>query len=184
MAVYRAKTQAIAHDEPLEYEWFLNGGVAQVLIYNPVNHVLFTLLAKPVVWTMGVSEFKLRAPSLAGTVIYRIAIYFLCKRLFGDGILLFLSIAMLCLNPQILDFMPAARGYILGLAGLAAAMYFLARVAERGKFDPADTGWKWGCSLASISLALSVAASFTNVVPAACLVLTFRPSPWVACVLL
>jgi len=173
MAVYRAKTQAIAHDEALEYEWFLNGGVAKVLFYNPANHVLFTLLAKPVVWTMGVSEFKLRAPSLAGTVVYLIAIYFLCKRLFGDGIMLLLSIAMLCLNPQILDFMPAARGYILGLAGLAAAMYFLARVAERGKFDPADTEWKWGCSLASISLALSVAASFTNVVPAACLVLTF-----------
>src|SRR5260370_13976680 len=69
--------------------------------------------------------------------------------------------------------MPAARGYILGLAGLAAAMYFMARLAERGEFDAADPEWKWGCFLASISLALSVAASFTNVVPATCLALTF-----------
>ena len=121
MAAYRAKVQPIAHDEALEYEWFLDGGVSHVLAYNPANHVLFTLLAKPIVWTLGVSEFTLRAPSLFGAAIYLIAIYLLCRRLFGDGILLLLSVAMLSLNPQILDFMPAARGYSLGLGFLAAA---------------------------------------------------------------
>jgi hypothetical protein len=172
-AAYRADTQTIAHDEALEYEWFLDGGVGHVLVYNPANHVLFTLLAKPVVWFLGPREVILRSPSLFGTAIYLLAIYLLCRRLFGRGVMLFLSIAMLCLNPQILDFMPAARGYILGLAGLAVAMYLMARLAERGEFVPADSEWKWGCSLASISLALSVAGSFTNVVPATCLVLTF-----------
>ncbi len=173
MAVYRANTQTIAHDEALEYEWFLAGGVGHVLVYNPANHVLFTLLAKPIVWSLGPRELILRSPSLFGTVIYLLASYLLCRRLFGQGVLFFLAIAMLSLNPQILDFMPAARGYILGLASLAVAMYFMARLAERGEFNPADAEWRWGCSLASISLALSVAASFTNVVPAACLVLTF-----------
>ena len=172
-AVYRATTQTIAHDEALEYEWFLAGGVGHVLVYNAANHVLFTLLAKPIVWSLGPRELILRSPSLFGTVIYLLATYLLCRRLFGQGVLFFLSVAMLSLNPQILDFMPAARGYILGLASLAAAMYLMARLAERGEFNPADPEWKWGCSLASISLALSVAASFTNVVPAACLVLTF-----------
>lgn len=173
LSVYRANTQAIAHDEALEYEWFLDGGVVHVLNYDPTNHVLFTLLAKPVVWTLGVSELNLRAPSLAGTAIYLIAVFLLCRRLFGEGLLLFLSVAILCLNPQILDFMPAARGYILGLAGLVMAMYFMARLAERGEFIPDNTGWKWACALASISLALSVAANFTNVVSTACLSLTF-----------
>src|SRR5229473_4198889 len=173
MAIYRADTQAIAHDEALEYEWFLDGGVGHVLAYNPANHVLFTLMAKPVVWALGNRELILRSPSLFGSVIYLLASYLLCRRLFGQGVLLLLSVAMLSWNPQILDFMPAARGYILGLAGLVAAMYFMARLAERGEFDAADAEWKWGCSLASVTLALSVAGNFTNVVPAACLGLMF-----------
>jgi hypothetical protein len=173
IALYRAKTQTIAHDEALEYEWFLDGGVAHVLSYNPANHVLFTLLAKPIVWTLGVTEFTLRAPSLIGTAIYLIFSFLLCRQLFGQGGLLLLSEAMLCLNPQVLDFMPAARGYILGLAFLVVALYAMARALQRGEFDKEDPGWRWGCWISSVSLALSVAGSFTNVVPAACLVLTF-----------
>jgi hypothetical protein len=173
MAAYRAKVQPIAHDEALEYEWFLEGGVAHVLTYNAANHVLFTLLAKPIVWTLGVSELKLRAPSLFGAALYLIASYLLCRRLFGEGLVLLLSVAMLSLNPQILDFMPAARGYSLGLGFLAVALYVLACLAERGEFQPDEKKWRWGCAIASVSLALSVAASFTNVVPAAALTLTF-----------
>lgn len=173
MAVYRAKTQTIAHDEALEFEWFLDGGVAHVLQYNPANHVLFTLLAKPVVWTLGATEFTLRIPSLLGAAIYLIAIYLLCSKLFGKGMMLLLSVAMLCLNPQILDFMLAARGYILGLAGLAVAMHAMARAAEQGEFHPDNKEWRWGCAIASVALAMSVMGSFTNVVPATCLALTF-----------
>src|SRR6266705_3367255 len=94
MAVYRAKTQTIAHDEALEYECCLDGRVYHVLGHNTANHVLF----------------KLRAPSLFGTGLYLTVTFLLCKRLFRDGILLFLSVAMLCLNPPVLEFMPAARG--------------------------------------------------------------------------
>ena len=173
MAVYRAKTQSIAHDEATTYEWFLDSGVYHTLLYNATNHVLLTLMAKPIVWAWGVTEFKLRLPSLLGTAVYLIASYLLSRRLFGDGILTFFSVAMLCLNPEILDLMPAARGYLLGLACLTAAMYFLTRLAGRGLFDADDTEWRWGCFFASVLLGLSVVANFTNVVPAACLVLTF-----------
>jgi len=173
MSIYRAKTQTIAHDEALEYEWFLSGGVYQVLQYNPANHILFTLLAKPIVWTLGVSEFKVRAASLLGAALYLLVTYFLCKKLFGEGILLFFSVGLLCLNPQILDFMAAARGYILGLGALMTTMYAMAVVLERGEFNPDDRVWRWGCTVASVAVAMSVAATPTNVVPAACLVLTF-----------
>lgn len=173
IAVYRAKTQTIAHDEALEYEWFLDGGAVHVLSYNPANHMLFTLLAKPIVWFLGNREIILRSPSLLGTAIYLLTTYLLCRCLFGQGVLFFLSVALLTLNPQILDFMPAARGYILGLAFLTAAMYFMARLMERGELHLADTESKWSCSLASISLALSVPANLTNIVPDACLALAF-----------
>jgi hypothetical protein len=52
-------------------------------------------------------------------------------------------------------------------------MYTFARLADRGKFDPGDKEWRWGCAAASIFLAFSVAANFTNIVPAACLALSF-----------
>jgi hypothetical protein len=73
LAIYRANSQTIAHDEALEYEWFLDGGVGHVLVYNPAQHILFTLLAKPIVWSLGVTEFHLRMPSLLGTAIYLLA---------------------------------------------------------------------------------------------------------------
>jgi hypothetical protein len=173
LAVYRAKTQTIAHDEALEYEWFLDGSVEHVLIYNPANHVLFTLLAKPIVWSLGVTEFHLRVPSLLGAAIYLLAGYLLCRRLFGEGLLLFLSVALLALNPQIVDFMAGARGYILGLACLMVAMYAMVRAAERGKFQPEDPVWRWGSGIASASLALAVAATYTNVIPVLSLTLCF-----------
>ncbi|HEV1994815.1 MAG TPA: hypothetical protein VGR03_10820 [Candidatus Acidoferrum sp.] len=176
VAVYRAKVLPIAHDEALTYEWFLDQGVYDVLRYNPANHVLQTLLAKPIVKILGVSEFTLRIPTLFGAAMYLITVYFLCRKLFGDGLVLVLSTAMMALNPQVMDFMAAARGYSLGLAGLAVAMYAFARLANRGKFDPADKEWRWGCAAASISLALAVAANFTNIVPAACLALCFTVS--------
>jgi 4-amino-4-deoxy-L-arabinose transferase-like glycosyltransferase len=173
LAVYRAHVQSIAHDEATTYQVFLDGGVSRVLLYHPANHILFTLLAKPIVWFFGVTEFTLRAPSLFGAAAYLFATYLLCARLFGDGLLLPVSVALLSFNPQVLDFLPAARGYCLGLACLAAAMYIFTRLLDRGDFDPDDNSWHWGCAMASVLLALSVAASFTNIVPAACLTFSF-----------
>ena len=173
VAVYRAKVQPIAHDEALTYEWFLDQGVYHVLFYNPANHVLQTILAKPIVKVLGVSEFAMRVPTLFGAAIYLFAVCLLCRKLFGDGLRLVLSTAMMTLNPQVMDFMVAARGYSLGLAGLAVAMYAFARLAGRGKFDAADQQWRWGSATASVALALSVTANFTNVVPAICMALCF-----------
>jgi hypothetical protein len=173
ITVYRAHVQTIAHDEATTYQDFLEQGVYHVLFYNPANHVLFTILAKPFVWVLGVTEFTLRAPSLFGAAAYLIATYLLCLKLFGDGLMLPLFVAMLSLNPQILDFLPAARGYSIGLACLAVAMLLLAGLVELGEFDPDGQAWRRRCAMASVFLALSVAASFTNIVPAACLVFSF-----------
>jgi hypothetical protein len=173
LAVYRARVQSIAHDEATTYQVFLDGGVYRVLFYHPANHILFTLLAKPIVWFLGVTEFTLRAPSLFGAAVYLFVAYLLCVRLFGDGLLLPISVALLSFNPQVLDFLPAARGYSLGLACLAAALYIFTKLLDRGDFNPDDSGWRLECAMASVFLALSVAASFTNIVPAACLTFSF-----------
>jgi hypothetical protein len=172
-AVHRAKVRTIAHDEALTYEWFLDQGVYHVLNFNFTNHILQTLLAKLSVKLLGVSEFNLRIPSLMGAGIYLIATYFLCRTVFGDGIYLLLSVAMLALSPPIMDLMDAARGYSLGLGFLAVAMYMFARLAGKGRFDRTNKEWRWGCGIASVALALSLAANFTNIVPAICLGFSF-----------
>lgn len=173
LTIYRGNTQTIAHDEAMEYELFLDGGVSHVLGFHPTNHVLFTLLAKPIVWVLGNREIVLRSLSVLGTFVYLLAAYLLCRRLFRLGAMLFLSMALLSLNPQVLDFMAAARGYILGLAAIAVAMYLMAVLGELGEFRPADRAWKWGCAVASVSLAFSMAANLTNMVPAVCLGFAF-----------
>ena len=173
LSVYRAATQPIGHDEALNYNWFLDQGVYHLLNYNMANHVLFSLLAKPLLKIFGVTELTLRTPALIGFAGYLLAIYLLCLTLFGDTLWLAVSVAMLCLNPQVLEFASAARGYMLGLACLAACMYVMARAVEWGAFSEADRRWRWACAAASVLLAFSVAANLTNVIPAMALVLCF-----------
>jgi 4-amino-4-deoxy-L-arabinose transferase-like glycosyltransferase len=173
ITIYRAKVQSIAHDEALTYEWFLDGGIYKLLAFNSTNHVLFTIIAKFFVKVFGASELSLRAPSLIGAAIYLTIVYFLCRRLFGDNISFVISVAMLCLNPLVMDFLAAARGYSLGLAFFVAAIYAMARMAERGIFNPEDAEWRWGCAISSVLLALSVAANLSNLFPVASLGLSF-----------
>jgi hypothetical protein len=173
VTIFRASVQSIAHDEALTFEWFLDGGVYKVLAFNSTNHVLFTIIAKFFVKLFGANELSLRAPSLIGAAGYLTFTYLLCRKLFGNGILLLISLTMLCLNPLLMDFMAAARGYSLGMAFLAAAMYVMARLVDRGAFNPDDPVGRRDCAMASILLALSVAASLTNLFPAASLALSF-----------
>jgi hypothetical protein len=173
LSVYRAAVQSVTHDEGLIYEWYLDGGVYHLLMFDPSNHVLFTFLAKFFVRLFGISELSLRAASLTGAAAFLTAAYSLCRKLFGEGILFLLSLALICLNPQMLDFMVVARGYILGIACLSVAMYIMARMTDQGSFNPQDKKWCVESSVASVFLALSVVSNLTYVVPAAALALSF-----------
>jgi len=53
------------------------------------------------------------------------------------------------------------------------AMYFIAELTESGEFRTGEKEWRRGCAMASVALALSVAANLTNVFPAFCLTLVF-----------
>ena len=99
VVVYRASVQTIAHDEALSFVWFLDGGVYHLLQFNSTNHVLFTLISKVFVKVLGVSELSLRAPSVIGSAAYLLTLYLLCQKIFGDGLLMLITLAMLCLNP-------------------------------------------------------------------------------------
>jgi hypothetical protein len=170
---YRAALQAITHDEALTYMWFLDGGIGKILTFDANNHFLFTALAKVIVKTFGLTELSLRVASLLGCAVYLTACFLLCQRLFGDSVLLPATVAWLVLNPTVTDFLVAARGYSLGLAFLTLAMYYLADASGRGNLNLEDPFCRRQCAIASLLLALSVAANLTNAVPATSLALSF-----------
>ncbi len=156
--VYRARTQSFTADEARTYNDFVSKPWRATLVeYDANNHVLNTLLAKLSVALFGVSEFTLRLPSLAGGALYLIAAFLLCRRLFGDGPSLAISVSTLTLNPFVLDFLSAARGYGLALGLFLWAIEFLLRAFE----------CEQGRSLlaASLALALSVSANLTFAFP-------------------
>jgi hypothetical protein len=130
--VYRAATQSIAHDEALTHQYFLRGPFSDVWTkYNANNHLLHTFLCKISISLFGLSELSLRLPSLLGGGLYLMAVYRLAVLVFRDGQLFLLTIGLLSLNPFVLDYLSAARGYGAASAFLLLALYYFLRLDLR-----------------------------------------------------
>src|SRR5262245_50039371 len=94
--VYRAATQSIVFDEAFTYLAFLSGAPSRVFTeYTANNHVLFTLLARLSIALFGVSELTFRLPTVVAGVIYFVAIFALCRVVFGAGLLFLTTIGAL-----------------------------------------------------------------------------------------
>jgi hypothetical protein len=154
--VYRAVHQSITHDEALTYLWFVADG-ADLFRYWTGNHVLYSYLAKATTSVLGTTELTLRLPALLGAGLFLVA----CNRLVGllaaSAATRLALLSLIVLNPLVLDYLAAARGYGLALAFLMWAFVFIARVllspmARRGRFA------RWLLA-SSLSLGLSVAAN-------------------------
>jgi uncharacterized membrane protein len=114
--VYRAAVCSITIDEAFTYNSFVRPPLAQILTtYDANHHVLHSLLAKVFVSVFGVSEFTLRLPSLLGGALYLWMVLALARTIFGSRPMLVLPVALLSLNPLVLDYLSMARGYGAGL---------------------------------------------------------------------
>ncbi|MGD0201731.1 MAG: hypothetical protein ABSD27_13345 [Bryobacteraceae bacterium] len=157
--VYRALTQSITIDEASSFNGFYSGGIWQVLThYDAGNHVLQSLLSMTSVSLFGLSEFSVRLPSLLGGLLYLVVAYRFGVWLFGPGWLAALSIALLGLNPFVLDYLSAARGYGLGLGFFFWAFYHLIRYVAEEQDPPAEPRGADRLYRAGIGLGLSVAS--------------------------
>ncbi|MBC7925613.1 MAG: hypothetical protein H7039_08145 [Bryobacteraceae bacterium] len=159
---YRASTQSFTIDEAWVYNLFVSKPLsAMARHYDACNHVLHTLLMKGARATLGGSELALRAPSLLAAVLYCVACFRLTQLVLG-GWIGFLCLGLLTLNPMILDFLVAARGYGLGLALFLWALYCAIRYSSTG-FGRSWLRWAGVCS------GLAIAANLIMLVPAAAL---------------
>src|SRR5215813_12331059 len=165
VCVYRAATQSIVHDEALVWQMYLADGPGPIFqVFSANHHFLNTLLMYLCVSLFGTSEWSMRIPSLAGAALYFAAVYRVCRYAFGSGYQFLLAVGLATLNPFILDFMVAARGY--GLA-LALCMWSLALLLPYIDDPKQRTARK--LVEAGVALALSVVANLVFAIPAAVL---------------
>jgi hypothetical protein len=165
VCLYRAVTQSIVHDEALTYQLYLAGPPSQMFrVFDANHHFLNTLLMYLCVSLFGVSEWSMRIPALAGASLYFAAIYRISRYAFGTGYAFLLAVALATLNPFILDFMVAARGYGMALAlwmwALARLLPYLGEPKSRTPRQLAE---------AAFALAFSVVANLVFAIPAAVL---------------
>ncbi len=159
---WRARTQSFTVDEAWAYNLFVEPKIATMAkVYDACNHVLHTLLVKASKARFGGGELALRLPSLLAALLYSIAAYRL-TRLLLNGWAQVLCLALLLLNPMVLDLLIAARGYGLANALFLWALYCAIAYHTRGF----DTKW---LRFAGVLAGLSISANLTMAVPAAAL---------------
>ncbi len=165
--LYRAATQSITHDEALTYETFVAQSWDAVFhTYDANHHVLHTILCKLSTGLFGLSEFALRLPSLLGGLLFLYVAFCFGEELFGKSWIQPLAVAVLCLNPYLLDFLSAARGYGMAIGFFFLALYLLWRYVSGRRGN-------WILVKAGAALGLSVAANLTLLFPCLSLLAIF-----------
>lgn len=157
--VYRAATCDVTPAEAWNYDRYVSPTWQESLQHFDLNnHFLNTLLVRISTSALGRKEIALRLPSLFAGLLYMLAIWRLSRRLFGYEWGFAAGIALLTLNPLVVDALSEARGYGMAMAGWlwgleCILVYF-------------DNFRDYKLNQAAMCLALSISACLTFVVPA------------------
>lgn len=171
--VYRAATQSITPDEAETYNRLVGPPLREAFsVMTANNQVLNTLLEIISTSYFHLTDLALRLPSVLCGGLYLWAVYRLSRRTFGTGRLLPAAVALLSLNPLVLDYLSAARGYGMALAFWMWALELMLEYLESGQL-PASRKFNLNINMAAICLGLSVASSLAFIVPAAALACGF-----------
>ncbi len=157
IVAFRATTMSFTHDESGTYLFFHDKHVLAYL-FDPAlwtsanNHVLNTFLYQISIKLFGVSEWALRLPNVLAFGLYISCAWHLVKKTAPRMILP--GMALICLNPYLLDFFSLCRGYGLGLGFQVFSLYFFYKYLARSSNKD--------LVLAMLGLALSAFSVFTN----------------------
>lgn len=157
LSVFRAATADVTPSEAWNYtRYVLPPWHDSLLHYEPNNHVLNTFLVRISTATLGRKEIALRLPSLLAGLLYAWAVWRLGRRLFS-GWAFAAAVCLMMLNPLVVDALSEARGY-----GMAMAFWLWGlELFLQSNDEPAPRK----LNLAAASLALSVAACLSFIVP-------------------
>ena len=155
VCAWRAAHQSITHDEAFSFLYFVDGPWSSLWSpYQAANHVLYSFLAKLCVALFGLSEFTLRLPSVLAGFFFMWGVFCVLKSC-KSRLIRWIAYLAIGLNPLLMDFSIAARGYGLAVAFLVWAVY----ASLRGR--PIRSGFLLG---------LGIAANLTIVFPASGLI--------------
>lgn len=163
---YRAATQSIVHDEAFTWQLYLSGPASAIFQeYSPNNHFLATVLFRVSTTLFGPSEFAMRLPTVLAGAWFFWTVFRLCGLVLGDSWLFLLACAALTLNPLLLDFLVAARGYGLAMAGLFWALFQMLSWFRDQSQGVAENQLRKRLWKAAIGCSIAVAANLTFVIP-------------------
>ena len=161
LSVYRAITQSIVCDEAITFELYIAAPLRAMFEHFDANHhFLNTVLMRVSTSFFGLSDLSMRLPALGGALLYLTAVYRVTGIAFGEGWMSLLAVAGLTLNPLVMDFMVAARGY-----GLALGLWMWALALLLGALPSPQTKRR-DLALAGAALGLSVTANLVFALPA------------------
>lgn len=164
--VYRAATQSITTAEALEFDRRIRPPLRDILPHFDLgNHLLLTILIKRSVGLLRLSEFSMRLPSLLCGALYLWAVYRISWRTFGTSPLFVAAVALLSLNPLVLDALSSARA-----GGMALAFWMCSLLWMIDYFQSLRLR---NLNLAGLCLGFSAATDPGFAVPAAGLTILF-----------
>ena len=104
----------------------------------------------------------MRLPSLCGGAIYLVASVRLCWLLYGNGLIFLVAVALMTLNPFVLDYLSLARGYGLAIGFFTWGLLESGRSLETGETALPPS---WRLRRISKLLALTVLSNLTFLLP-------------------
>lgn len=162
ISVYRAATQSITHDEAVTYERYVSGPLYRLVSSSDANnHVLNSVLCRCSVGLFGTSELALRLPSVTAGLLFLVLIARIGRCVWGPSVITPLAVLLLGLNPFVLDYLSAARGYSLALMFWVAALERFLSAAQAPELLADTDGTCRALRRASQFLALAVLGNLT-----------------------
>lgn len=157
--VTRALIQSITIDEADTYVYFASGKIHNQWTPHSNNHVLNTVLIHLFTSLFGLNNFAMRLPAMIGAAFYITSAYRLCTLITARLALAWPLFVCLILNPFIMDYLVAARGYSLALGFLMTALLLVCRLfISDGFSEPAIYRQ---CAYISACLGISFTANFS-----------------------
>lgn len=174
--LFRASHQAITIDEVDAFNNFSAGNLDMSFYPSSGNHVLNSLLARFSTQAFGLSPFATRVPAMLGAALYLFAAACIVIRIAPK--LKLLAFGALTLNPFVLDYLIASRGYSLAMGFLAAMVALGMRVLDEDppplRFTLVYAGMISVCG--ALALAANFSFAFTLICTAAAFLLLFAVS--------